>query len=548
MQKKPQNTAIRSIDSLGFNQIDRLNNFLELPQHNEIMKKFEVIFPQVKRPQFATITTKPSTGNGEEFMTSDDKEFDLSQSDELSLSEEGESSETLPSDEGLDLDGSDELNFSLSEDSSFDSGELEGINDLDGLEGLDSPPPLEATMTGLKLGSDLDALDTDVLAKMKEIDEIMEFDATHTEHKSVLSEELGDSSFELTGTSNGKEASGDIDLFEESDELSGLFASSSEEPDQNTLAPESDEYEKSLVFDPEDDMGFSAISEEELESTEENFSVSEQPAAEIESEHTSDEILEPIPEEEVSFKSEMTQVDTTTSKTVDPIAASKLSSPQTSRPAGQEEYKEVVGHYNAELERLQATLNHLRTDREQLLKKIDVFEEDKIHHQRQLLTLRAELDEKKIETQLMKKRMGEDTQDLRYSLQLEQERRQLAEEKLKAQQEEMAVVQQKIRMEVRKVSGHERELEQQLELLKSDAETQIRNRDMKILELKRRLDSMEFDVENMSAIEKKTQENKQELEIKLDKAIRTLRAAIGILEVDDPKVVSLDKLKKTLDV
>ena len=253
-----------------------------------------------------------------------------------------------------------------------------------------------------------------------------------------------------------------------------------------------------------------------------------------------------------SAEEEVDEVDLETTKTqIRPAAVAAPEAPVArsgGQLPGQAEYREVVGHYNAELERLQATLNHLRADRESLLKKIDEFEEEKIHHQRLVLGMRAELDEKKIETQLMKKRMGEETQDLKYALQLEQERRQIAEEKVKAVQAEMATVQQKIRMEVRKVSAHERDLQQQLELLRSDAETQIRNRDLKILELKRRLDAMEFDVENMSALEKKTQENKQELEVKLDKAIRTLRAAIGILEVDDPKVTSLEKLKKNLDV
>lgn len=543
MPKKSE-TAIRSVDSLGFNQQDRLNNFLELPEHNEIMKKFESIFPQGNRPKFATLPSNLNSANGEEFMTSDDKEFDLSSNDELSLSDEGEVSPTIPHDDGLEMDAAEDEGFSLSDnslESSTESGELEGINDLDDLDGLQDPPPLEATMTGLKLGSDLEALDSDVLAKMKEIDEIMEFDATHTEHRADLSEDLNDENFEMTATANRESSTQDDEVFEESGELSGLFLNSTDESDQSTQTEDS-EYEKSLVFDPEENMGFTPSAEDELETSSEpsgshDFQMTE-PTAEVSPVH---EDIEPMVEEEVSFSNESIP------ETAKPII-SKSPASQPSRPAGQEEYKEVVGHYNAELERLQATLNHLRTDREQLLKKIDVFEEDKIHHQRQMLTLRAELDEKKIETQLMKKRMGEDTQDLRYSLQLEQERRQLAEEKLKAQQEEMAAVQQKIRMEVRKVSGHERELEQQLELLKSDAETQIRNRDMKILELKRRLDAMEFDVENMSALEKKTQENKQELEVKLDKAIRTLRAAIGILEVDDPKIVSLDKLKKTLDV
>jgi hypothetical protein len=162
--------------------------------------------------------------------------------------------------------------------------------------------------------------------------------------------------------------------------------------------------------------------------------------------------------------------------------------------------------------------------------------------------MRAELDEKKIEIQLMKRRLTEEGLDLKYHLELETERRKLAEERAKTYQAEALAMQQKVKLEVKKVSSRERELEQRLELLKSDAETQVRHRDQKILELKRRIDAMEFDMDAMNAIEQKTVGDKTELEGKLDKAIKTLRTAIGILESDDPKLATLEKLKKNLEV
>lgn len=109
-------------------------------------------------------------------------------------------------------------------------------------------------------------------------------------------------------------------------------------------------------------------------------------------------------------------------------------------------------------------------------------------------------------------------------------------------------MQQKVKLEIKKISSRERELEQKLELLKVDAETQIRHRDMKILELKRKIDTMEFDIDTLTANEQRNIGDKGELEDKLDKAIKTLRAAIGILETDDPKLATLEKLKKNLDV
>jgi hypothetical protein len=94
----------------------------------------------------------------------------------------------------------------------------------------------------------------------------------------------------------------------------------------------------------------------------------------------------------------------------------------------------------------------------------------------------------------------------------------------------------------------ERELEQKLELLKADSETQIRHRDLKILELKRKIDAMEFDMESISVQEKRSVESRFELEDKLDKAIKTLRSAISVLEDESDKSNALEALKKNIDM
>ncbi len=107
---------------------------------------------------------------------------------------------------------------------------------------------------------------------------------------------------------------------------------------------------------------------------------------------------------------------------------------------------------------------------------------------------------------------------------------------------------QKNKIDVKKVQMRERELEQKLELLKSDSELQIRNRDLKILELKRKIDAMEFDMESISMQEKRSVESRFELEDKLDKAIKTLRSAISVLEDETEKSNALEALKKNIDM
>ncbi len=492
-------TAVRTLESLGFEESDRLEKFLASPRHQALQSKFNEVFPAPRPAKKATLAAAPAAQEVPEELdlgmdlggelTADDGGLALgANDDELSLDglDGGLSlGEDIPADDGLSLEGADGL--------SLDAGDGPTLgDDPSDAGGLDLDAVPTGTMTSLKLGDEVN-LGTDVLAKLQEIDEIMAKDATMS---SMSIPDLGD---------------------EEADE--GLVFNAGGPGDAEDLG-------LSL-----EGMEFAGTDELQLPSP----AARPAPAPKAKSAPTP-----PEPEEEfaVAFRAEEEVA-------IPPPPAAKTA-PLSERD--KDAFKEVAVHWNAELERLQATLNHLRADREELLKKISAHDEADLQHQRLMLSLRAELDEKKIEVQLLKKRAGGEVEDLRLRAQVEQERRQLAEERLRQAQLEIQALQQKAKLDVRRSSGREQELEQQLELLRSDAETQIRHRDMKILELKRRLDAMEFEVENVTNNEKKSVEHKLELEDKLDKAIKTLRTAIGILELDDPKLASLEKLKKNLDV
>ena len=212
------------------------------------------------------------------------------------------------------------------------------------------------------------------------------------------------------------------------------------------------------------------------------------------------------------------------------------------------ELREISGAYTVEMERAQATISNLRSDREELLAKIQLLEEDKVMHNRQTLTIRAELDERKIELSIIRKKLNEEITELKDRLKFHDERRMILEEKNRIYSQELDKANQKNKIDLKKVQMRERELEQKLELLKSDAETQIRHRDLKILELKRKIDAMEFDMESIQVQEKKSVESRFELEDKLEKAIKTLRSAITVLEDESDRDSAVMALKKNIDV
>jgi hypothetical protein len=176
-----------------------------------------------------------------------------------------------------------------------------------------------------------------------------------------------------------------------------------------------------------------------------------------------------------------------------------------------------------------------------------VLEDEKVMHNRQTLSTRAELDERKIELTIIRRKLNDEIAELKDKMRVHEERRLILEEKNRILQAEVEKANQKNKLDVKKIQLRERELEQKLELLKADAETQIRHRDLKILELKRKIDSMEFDMESMNSQEKRSVESRFELEDKLEKAIRTLRSAITVLE-DENDLKALETLKKNIDI
>jgi hypothetical protein len=569
------NLAI-SLKEMGFGDDANLAKYLANPLHQKVQLKFDQVF---KNSDATRTIVGFSVGNSKSTEVDNDQGMEINLDFSIPSEQDGE---FVMSDKDLELDDLGELSISVEPnqalslndelDLSLDGDEIDTSENLK--EDLDislDPDSTESTETELRLG-DSGGLEEDVMAKLAEIEEIMVADATQTMMHPIPGR--------LKETTNHAIAEKDLNLSNDSEDdldLSNEDSLSEEGSDALSLGAET-------LLEEDNDLNFAAddnalsLGDESLdENSPESLFTRNDIELGAEVKNPGKKVLPSAPslqlddlagDAALAFAIESEMIDprqsfSSPSPKIDASSLNKQSrknsqltlhgeSPQevsvTSSKEERTNYQAAVGNYNAELERLQATLNHLRSDREELLKKIEKLEEDKLSQQRLSLTMRAELDEKKIEIQLMKKRMTEDSQDIKYQLELEQERRKLAEERAREYQNEIQTLQQKVKLEVKKVSSRESELGQKLELLKSDAETQIRHRDMKILELKRKIDAMEFEMDTLNSLEQKSMGDKTELENKLDKAIKTLRTAIGILEVDDPKLATLEKLKKNLDV
>lgn len=567
------NVRGNKLENAGINSVAEqfeMSSLIHL-KNDELSKELDELFadavPQLQqKPKFQSISNFASAEDEEasgEAMSDNDQEFSLDNMEELEISDTPD----LPADAtdpGMDLKLDSDVSLELGDDMDLGSDlkqddQLENLGELDlgsaedfSLESTSSTANKSAPAAaadddalflsdddnGDKLDFSLDGgdLSEDAKEKLAEIDAIMHEDS---KINLGLPEDLNlleDAADLITGTGKPEAPEAEADSLD----FGGIDDSLAEAPVE----------EKGLDLDLSGDGGFeiadlpSAGGEETLDSDLDQPLVSE----DLDLGNLDFGTETPAEEEKPVIAAAPEKTSTKIRKEKKVKEEKEESRPvQAERPMGQE-LREISGAYSAELERMQATLSNLRSDREELLAKIQTMEEEKLLHNRQTLTMRAELDEKKIELSIVRKKLNEDISELKDRVRLEEERRLILEEKNRILREELDKSAQKTRIDVKKVQLRERELEGKLELLKSDAETQIRNRDLKILELKRKIDAMEFDMESIQTQEKRTVESRFELEDKLEKAIKTLRGAISVLEDETDKGAALEALKKNIDM
>jgi hypothetical protein len=182
--------------------------------------------------------------------------------------------------------------------------------------------------------------------------------------------------------------------------------------------------------------------------------------------------------------------------------------------------------------RTQATIRALREERESLLAQIKTLKNDNRELEQDNLTLKANLDEAKIEITILRKRQMVELEDIKYRLTMSEEKKAMAEEKARQSEIQRSKLEQKVRIDFNQVKQREKELESKLELLSMDVDSQVQSRDHKILELRRKIDALEFNMENASIKEQKSLDDKRKLEDRLNKIMKTLRHSIKNLEDD----------------
>ncbi|EQC45025.1 hypothetical protein M899_0477 [Bacteriovorax sp. BSW11_IV] len=431
------------------------------------------------------------------------------------LSEESELDDAM----AMDADGLDGLDASMDDDLS---------NDLDGGFSDDLGDDLSDDLDELSASDDLidgsDDFNDDLGDNLGEIEEI-EFGASEQINaEESISDEFSDVDLLFAGQDEDEE-----DLAKTKVVSTGSHQIDEDELDKtlNTMLFADNGDNDSSLADMVSDLGKDLDGVEELD-----FSSVEEINEPTKSITSTDAVLESEIEQERDEDTILEFSEIKTEIAAPPVANSQTQTAFATPQVAREEIVSVSQYAEDELLRLQGTIRQLREEREEFLKEIDSLKSELKLKDQDKTTTDAELDELKIELSILKKRHLSEMEELRYQWRLSEEKKDMYEQRAKNAQKEIDRLASKIHIDINKVKQREKELESQLELVTMDSESKVKSRDMKILELKRKIDALEFNMENVAIREQKLKDDKVKIEERLDKIMKTLRGSIKLLEDD----------------
>jgi chromosome segregation ATPase len=120
--------------------------------------------------------------------------------------------------------------------------------------------------------------------------------------------------------------------------------------------------------------------------------------------------------------------------------------------------------------------------------------------------------------------------ELKFEVKAKTDKTRVLELQVREATEEMERLRERVRLDIRKIRVREKELENRLEIMKKDSEALIGARENKIIELKRKLDLLEFNMDLLQDQYTREKENAARLRERLAKAAQVVRVAEGLLD------------------
>ena len=183
-----------------------------------------------------------------------------------------------------------------------------------------------------------------------------------------------------------------------------------------------------------------------------------------------------------------------------------------------------------ELATLRRTVKELGLERDHLLRAMEEKEGSYQALERQRDALQSELREERAKAHHLEESQGRNTEEARYQIDALEKERAILDEKVRELKKGLDTLEERAYVDFNRGKQRERELEDQLELALADAQNQVQSREKKIVELKRKIDQLEFNMEHMALREKQFQGDKYRLEENLARTARALRSSVKVLE------------------
>jgi TolA-binding protein len=164
---------------------------------------------------------------------------------------------------------------------------------------------------------------------------------------------------------------------------------------------------------------------------------------------------------------------------------------------------------------------------EQSIKSLNMQVEDFVH---QLDDRNQRIETLEKELMHAGKSKESEIEQLRFELKSKIDRTKFLEDQLSTSAIQYEKLRDRVRQDIRKIRVREKELENKLEILKKDSETLIAARESKILELKRKIDLLEFNYDTLQDQNVADKANVSEAHEKIAKVVKVLKLAMGIIE------------------
>ncbi len=143
-------------------------------------------------------------------------------------------------------------------------------------------------------------------------------------------------------------------------------------------------------------------------------------------------------------------------------------------------------------------------------------------------------------------RLAEEQARIATELKDEREKLKLIESRLKESEERNEELKMRVRKDVRKIRANERELEARMEILRKDSETLLVAREQKLLEQQRKIDALEFDLDQIQDNRVRAEMESERYLAKLSRVARALHLAVAVLEEDAAPDEELDQMEEEI--